>query len=110
MSRFRDLARSGISLFTLHSKETTMNDTLAPVRSPGSDRLVLPASATDGVHLTLTDRLELRVGLWLLLRSARRQKSARDHTDHARRLVNHRSLTDRHHDALRAHALRSVRT
>ena len=51
-----------------------MNDTLAPVRSLGSDRLLLPASATDGAHLTLTDRLELRVGLWLLLRSARRQK------------------------------------
>jgi hypothetical protein len=87
-----------------------MNDILAPVRSPGSDRLVLPASATDGVHLTLTDRLELRVGLWLLLRSARRQKSARDRDDHARRLVNHRSRDDRHHDALRAHALNSVRT
>ena len=87
-----------------------MNDTLAPVRSPGSDRLVLPASATDGAHLTLADRVELRVGLWLLLRSARRQNSARDHTDHARRLVNHRSLADRHHDALRAHALSSVRT
>ena len=109
MSPIRDPARSGISLFTLHSKETTMNDTLAPVRSPGSDRLVLPASATDGAHLTLTDRLELRVGLWLLLRSARRQKSARDHADHARLLANHRALTARHDDALRAHSLRSIR-
>ena len=87
-----------------------MNDTLAPVRSPGSDRLVLPASATDGVHLTLTDRLELRVGLWLLLRSARRQRIARDHLDHARRLVNNRSLSERHHAALRRHALNGVRT
>ena len=87
-----------------------MNDTLAPLRSPGSDRLLLPASATDGAHLTFADRLELRVGLWLLLRSARRQQSARDHADHARRHVNHRSLNDRHHAALRAHALNSVRT
>ena len=87
-----------------------MNDTLAPVRSLGSDRLLLPASVTDGAHLTLADRLELRVGLWLLLRSARRQGSARDHDDRARRLVNTRSRDDRHHDALRAHALHSVRT
>ena len=87
-----------------------MNDTLAPVRSLGSDRLLLPASTADGAHLTLADRLELRVGVWLLLRSARRQDSARDHSDHARRLVNTRSLDDRHHDALRAHALNSVRT
>ncbi|MET0781398.1 MAG: hypothetical protein ABWZ16_07760 [Microbacterium sp.] len=87
-----------------------MNDTLAPVRSLGSDRLLLPTSATDGAHLTFADRLELRVGLWLLLRSARRQDSARDHSDHTRRLVNNRSRDDRHHVALRAHALNSVRT
>ncbi|SFS06684.1 hypothetical protein SAMN04487846_2140 [Microbacterium sp. cf046] len=87
-----------------------MNDTLAPVRSLGSDRLLLPASVADGAHLTLADRFELRVGVWLLLRSARRRDSARDHTDRARRLVNTRSLADRHHDALRAHALNSVRT
>jgi len=87
-----------------------MNDTLAPVRSLGSDRLLLHASATNGARLTLTDRLELRVGLWLLLRSARRQDTARDHRDHARRVVNTRSRDDRHHDALRAHALNSVRT
>jgi len=87
-----------------------MNDTLAPVRSPGSDRLVLPASATDGTRLTLADRLELRVGLWLLLRSARRRERARDSREHARRHVNDRSLSDRHHAALRVHALNSVRT
>jgi hypothetical protein len=87
-----------------------MNSTLVPVRSLDSDRLLLPVSSTDGARLTLVDRLELRVGLWLLLRSARRRDSARDHSDHARRVVNHRSLDDRHHDALRAHALHSVRT
>lgn len=87
-----------------------MNDTLAPVRSPGSDRLLLPASATDGARLTLADRLELRVGLWLLLRSTRRRERARDSREHARRLVNGRSLSDRHHAALRAYALNGVRT
>lgn len=86
-----------------------MNDTLAPVRSPGSDRLLLPASATDGTRLTLAERLELRVGLWLLLRSARRHERARDYSDHARRLHNHRSLADREQAAQREQALRSVR-
>jgi hypothetical protein len=60
--------------------------------------------------LTLAERLELRVGLWLLLRSARRQGSGRDHEDRTRRLADARSLNDRHHEALRAHALTSVRT
>ena len=87
-----------------------MNQALAPVRSLDSDRLLLPGSATDGAHLTLADRLELRVGLWLLLRSARRVDRRQDHADHARRLVNSRSQTGREHDALRAHALGSVRT
>ena len=87
-----------------------MNDTLTPVRSLGSDRLLLPASATDGARLTLPDRLELRIGLWLLLRSARRLDSARDHSGHARRLVNDRLRDSRHHEALRAHALNGVRT
>jgi len=86
-----------------------MNDTLAPVRSLGSDRLLLPASATDGARLTLADRLELRVGFWLLLRSARRQDRARDHDDQARRLVNDRLRVDREHAALRANVLNSVR-
>jgi hypothetical protein len=71
-----------------------MNDTLAPVRSPDADVLLhatlRPASAEQAAQLTLIDRLELRVGLWLLLRSTRRQRIARDHLDHARRLVNHR--------------------
>ena len=86
-----------------------MNDTLAPARSLDPARLLLPAAQADGAHLTLAARLELRLGLWLLLRSARHQ-SARDHDDHARRVANARSLGDRHHDALRAHALNSVRT
>ena len=87
-----------------------MNDTSAPVRSLGSDRLLLPASASDGAHLTLAERLELRVGLWLLLRSARRQGSARDSEDRSRRLQNALSRSRRNHEALRTHALNSVRT
>ena len=87
-----------------------MNDTLAPARSLDSARLLLPTAAeADGAHLTLAARLELRLGLWLLLRSARRS-GAHDRHDRARRSVNARSLNDRQHDALRAHALNSVRT
>ena len=48
-----------------------MNDTLAPARSLDSARLLLPAADADGAHLTLAARFELRLGLWLLLRSAR---------------------------------------
>lgn len=86
-----------------------MNDTLAPARSLDPARLLLPAAEADGAHLSLAARLELRLGLWLLLRSAR-HTGARDHDDHARSVANARSLGDRHHDALRAHALNSVRT
>lgn len=87
-----------------------MYDTFAPVRSPDSDRLLSPLSASGRARLTITDRLELRVGLWLLLRSARRLDRARDHSDHARRLHNDRLRIDREQNALREHALHSVRT
>jgi hypothetical protein len=87
-----------------------MNDTMAHVRSLDSDGLPLPASLPDGARFTLAERLELRVGLWLLLRSARRQGTARDHAERSRRLADARSLSERHHDALRAHALNTVRT
>jgi len=92
-----------------HSKETIMNDTSAPVRSLDSDRLRLPTSTTDGAHLTLADRIELRVGLWLLLRSTRRLDSARDHHEHARLLANARQLAAREHAAFRRDALGGVR-
>jgi hypothetical protein len=87
-----------------------MNDTLTSVRSPGTDRRLLAATAADGVRLTPVDRLELRIGLWLLLRSARRHEGARDRDAHIRRIRNDRARTDLHHAALRAHALDSVRT
>jgi hypothetical protein len=86
-----------------------MNDTLAPVRSLDSDTLLHPA-ATNTTHLSLAARLELRLGLWLLLRSARRLDSARDHAEQARVVTNARLLAARHHAALRAHALNGART
>ena len=86
-----------------------MNDTLAPARSLDSARLLLPGADADGAQLALASRLELRLGLWLLLRSARRN-GGHDRHDRARRALNARSLNDRRHDALRAHALHIVRT
>ncbi len=88
-----------------------MNNTLAPARSLDSARLLLlPAAEADGAQLTLAARLELRLGLWLLLRSTRRSHTAADRHDRARHAANARSLDDRHHTALREHALSSVRT
>ncbi len=86
-----------------------MNDTLTPVRSPGTERRFDFATTADGVHLTPVDRFELRIGLWLLLRSARRQEGARDRDAHTRRIRNDRARSDLHHAALRVHALDSIR-
>ncbi|MET0673555.1 MAG: hypothetical protein ABWY37_08705 [Microbacterium pygmaeum] len=86
-----------------------MNTSLAPVRSLDSDTLHLPAAA-ERARLSFTDRLELRVGLWLLLRSARRYDVAGDHRDHVRRESNSRARAAREHAALRAHSLGTVRT
>jgi hypothetical protein len=87
-----------------------MNTSLAPDRSLETDRLLRAGSASDGANLRFADRLELRLGLWLLLRSARRLDAAGDRHDHRRVRVNSRSQVDREHAALRAHALLGVRT
>jgi hypothetical protein len=87
-----------------------MNTTLAPVRSLETDRLLRTGSASTGANLGFADRLELRLGLWLLLRSARRFDAANDHSDHRRLRTNSRSQVEREYAALRAHALVGVRT
>ncbi len=86
-----------------------MNDTLARVRPPDTDAL-LSTSLAGVARLSPLDRLELRVGLWLLLRSARRNHSARDTEARALLLEQRRARTDREHDALRKHAVLSVRS
>lgn len=86
-----------------------MHDTLAPVRSLDQDRQSL-TDASSRAHVRFVHRLELRVGLWLLLRSARRLDAARDHSEHASRLANESSRVQRDHTALRRHALSGVRT
>lgn len=75
-----------------------------------ADRLSRTArtASTDRLaRLTWAERVELRLGLWLLLRSARRHAQAHDH---ALLLANARAAVDRHHRAVRAHALTGIRT
>ncbi|HWL78277.1 hypothetical protein [Microbacterium sp.] len=86
-----------------------MNDTLARVRPPDTDAL-LSTSLSDVSRLSPLDRLELRLGLWLLLHSGRRNGAARDTEARALLLEQNRARTDREHDALRKHALLSVRS
>lgn len=59
------------------------------------------------IRITWVSRLELRLGLWLLLNSARRHGAA---LEHSRRVANTRALVEREHRALRAHALTGIRT
>lgn len=96
-----------------------MNDTLASVRSPGAHSLPLApavpstaipnAAMPDAAHLTFAERLQFRLGLWLLVRSARRRHGGRDHHDHARRLANARLHDERDRVALRNHLLQGPR-
>lgn len=69
--------------------------------------LTLPTNPT--ANPTLMDRLELRVALWLLLRNARRHRAAMDYDEHHRRRITIEQRARREHEALRAHALTSIR-
>lgn len=82
-----------------------MNTTLAARRS--LDREGRTAQLDDLSHrLSPVDRLTLRLGLWLLLRSTRRIRPVHDHEGHARALVSQRARDARDavtHEHLRAH-------
>lgn len=88
-----------------------MNTTLDSVRIADLDarlpRAVIGPSLDRHLHVTWAEKIELRLGLWLLLHSARRHESTHDH---ARRVANARALIDREHRALRSHALDAIRT
>ncbi|MFB8386698.1 hypothetical protein ACFC3F_06100 [Microbacterium sp. NPDC055910] len=53
----------------------------------------------------LADRLALRVGLWLLLHSTRRERRDGDRELHTRSLANERSRSEREAAHLRQHLL-----
>lgn len=76
-----------------------MSKLLLDVRTPDlhPPAPALPASA----HVSLVDRTSLRVGLWLLLRSARNAHLRADRDARARLLETHRLLEARERDALR---------
>jgi hypothetical protein len=84
------------------SKVTAMHDLASRVRS--ADRAeydYLQAVADPGGRISFLDRLSLRLGLWLLLRSTRRIHRVRDHADHARLLAEHRAGEERARTAAR---------
>ncbi|TQJ31916.1 hypothetical protein [Microbacterium sp. SLBN-146] len=95
-------------LFLTHfdSKELTsmstqlLDSTTTDVRS--SPVLALPASTA---HLPVLDRVALRLGLWLLLRSARRAQRHTDHSAHTHRHAVETARAARELATLRAHLL-----
>jgi hypothetical protein len=54
-----------------------------------------PARHAPAAHVSLADRLALRAGLWLLLRSAQRVQHRTAHAEHSERLRRERSREDR---------------
>jgi len=76
-----------------------MSKLLLDVRTPDlhPPAPALPASA----HVGLVDRTSLRVGLWLLLRSARNARRRSDREARARLVESHRALEEREREALR---------
>jgi hypothetical protein len=63
-----------------------MNAVLAPVRPPDPHRAPAVSVPDSLVGVSLLDRLSLRLGLWLLLRSERRIRRVRSY-EHYRQLV-----------------------
>jgi hypothetical protein len=75
-----------------------MNDLSMPVRSNDrTEQEILHAVVEPGVRISPLDRLSLRLGLWLLLRSTRRHRRARDHADQVRLLAAQRARQAREH-------------
>ena len=80
-----------------------MNDLASSARSTDrAEREILDAVVLPDVRITTIDRLSLRLGLWLLLRSTRRFHRVRDHADHARLFAHHRATERREQQNARA--------
>jgi hypothetical protein len=79
-----------------------MSESHLTVRAP--DVLTVAPVPSD-VRLTVTDRLSLRLGLWLLLRSARRLQRPGDHSEHSRRRRNETARVARERHAERRRLL-----
>lgn len=84
------------------SRKTSMNDTITRVRPESLDRRHTLATIAHGVRITPAERLSLRIGLWLLLRSESRINRARDGDVHALHRANERARQARELAAQRA--------
>jgi len=81
-----------------------------PVVRPGpTAQAAAQPTAASTARPSALDRLELRVGLWLLLRSSRRRRAARDYAEQHRLHINRELLTRREQEHLHAHLLTGVR-
>lgn len=94
------------SLWTTDSElKTVMSKLLLDVPATDVPTTPLPVLPEPGSPVTLADRISLRVGLWLLLRSVRRATHRADHGNHARLRANETARIDRDHATLRMHQL-----
>ncbi|MEZ3161533.1 hypothetical protein AB1K54_13470 [Microbacterium sp. BWT-B31] len=82
---------------------------LTPVRAPDTETLELPA-AEELARLSRLHRLQLRVGLWLLLHATRQRAASHDHEAHVLAHDRDHARSEREHAALRTHALHTVRS
>jgi hypothetical protein len=81
-----------------------MNDLSMPVRSTDrSEQEILNVAIDPGAHISTLDRLSLRLGLWLLLRSSRRIRRMRDSAEYARVLAHRQAEQERERTAAWMH-------
>lgn len=78
-----------------------MSEHTLDVRTPDLHPLTVPPLPYAAAPLTVLDRVSLRLGLWLLLRTARSAGRLSDHERHARRVRSSRELSARDTDARR---------
>lgn len=83
-----------------------MNHVLTTVTTSSPSTMLVTitptSTSTPTVEPSLLHRIELRVAVWLLMRSARRQERQVDHAEQHRRRRNSAARARREQDALRA--------
>ena len=82
-----------------------MSDLYLDVRTPDFHPPTVTSLSDVSAPLTLVDRASLRLGLWLLLRSARSARRHADHALHARRVGLAHDRLARESAVLRLHQL-----
>ncbi|MET0297589.1 MAG: hypothetical protein ABW024_09320 [Microbacterium sp.] len=82
-----------------------MSKLLLDVRTPDLHPPTVHSLPDASAPLTLVDRASLRLGLWLLLRSARSAERHADHENQARRVAHDRNRAAREAAAVRLHQL-----